>query len=266
MEQKSFFATNGNRVLGALVLASLIVALLAFANNSLQESKYRFGGPTTIDVRGEGEVLAKPDIGSFSFSVLSEGENASEAQEKSAEAINAILAFLAEQGVEEKDIKTQYYNLNPKYTYEDRVCPFGNYCPPSEPVIVGYEVSQSVMVKVRDLEAAGALISGAGERGATNISSLQFTIDDQSTLEAEARALAIADAKAKAEVLAADLGLKIVRIAGFYEESGYGGYYPEAYAMASDMGMGGEKAMVTPSMPTGENTIQKNVNIVFEVR
>lgn len=260
--ESSIFAQKHMRTLVALVLVTATAALAAYAYKTW-ESTGNLYGPTTINVRGEGEVLAKPDIGSFSFSVTGEGADGGVAQAASAEKINAIMAYLKEQGVEEKDIKTDYYNLNPKYRYDERPCAFGMYCPPSEPVIDGYEATQGITVKVRKLENSGALIAGVGEKGATNLSGLTFTIDDESSLKAEAREAAIADAKAKAEELAKNLNVRIVKMVGYYEEENYGMPY---------YGMGGpmmEKAMdssVTPDMPTGENAINSVVNITYEVK
>ena len=253
------------RFLAALVMVMLIFALGAFAKNASKQDKIDQWGPTTINVRGEGEILAKPDIGSFSFSVMAEGADASEAQTASAEKMNAILSYLSDEGVAEEDVKTQNYNLNPKYRWEPEFCPAGGFCN-RERVTDGFEVNQSVMVKVRDLDAAGDLISGVGERGATNISSLQFTIDDMDTLQAEAREAAIADAKAKAEELADDLGVRLKRIRGFYEEGGYpmpyGGDMMERAVMSMDM----DDGAVAPSLPSGENTIRSTVNITYEIK
>src|SRR5690606_4534245 len=111
--------------------------------------KYGQYGLTTISVRGEGEVMARPDIGTFSFSVMAEGADATAAQNDSATKINAITDHLKGAGIEERDIKTSSYNLNPKYRYETRPCPVNTYCPPGNPVIDGYEVSQTITVKVR---------------------------------------------------------------------------------------------------------------------
>ena len=234
METQSFFNQGYVRALMVLIFIGIVAALGAYTHSALTQAKYMYAGPTSINVRGEGEVLAKPDIGQFSFSVRAEGDDAATAQEQSAEAINAIIDYLTEAGVEEKDIKTQNYNLNPRYRYEERECTSGFYCPPGDPIIDGYEVSQMVLVKVRNLEGAGDLISGVGSRGATNISSLNFTIDDESVLKAEARAKAIKDAKEKAEVLAGDLGVRVVRMIGYWEEEGY---YPQPYygGMGMDM-------------------------------
>ncbi len=267
MESQSLFSYGYMRWLAAAVLVMAVLALAAYAQATWDLVGQGQYGPTTISVQGEGEVLAKPDIGTFSFSVRAEGVDAAAAQEASAEDTNAILAFLDSEGVEEKDVKTQNYNLNPKYRYEERVCVSGSFCPPGERVIDGYEVNQSVTVKVRDLDAAGDLISGVGERGATNISSLQFTIDDESTLEAEARAKAIADAKTKAKLLAKDLDVKLVKIAGFYEENGgFGGemYFAESRTMNLEMAM--DEAKFSPELPTGENMIRRVVNITYEVK
>lgn len=263
MESHSFFSYGHNRLLGTIILALIVIALAAYAHLTLREARYINIGPTTINVVGVGEVLAVPDIGQFSFAVLAEGDDAAMAQTASAEAINEILAYLSASGVEERDVKTENYNLNPNYRYDERICANGNYCPPGERVLDGYEVSQNVSVKVRDLDKAGTLISGVGERGATNISSLQFTVDDDEALKAEARAAAIANAKENANALAADLGVRIVRMIGFWEEQGY----PEPYyGYGGDMMV--EKAVqnLAPDLPVGENKTTSRVNITYEVQ
>lgn len=262
MDTKPFLSLWYVRVLIILSLIGLVIALLAYANLASRQAEYANFGPTTISVTGEGEILAKPDIGQFSFSVRAEGADAATAQNQSAESINAIIDYLKNNGVEEKDIKTENYYLSPKYRYEERLCISGSYCPPGDRVLDGYEVSQMVRVKVRDLDKAGDLISGVGGHGATDISNLQFTIDDESNLKAEAREQAIADAKERAKELADDLDVRLVRIINFWEdEGGYMPYY----------GMGGEDAMLesratVANMPTGENSISSRVNITYEIR
>lgn len=261
----SFFNTKYNRLLATLALALVIVSLGAYAYYTMQQSKYLYMGPTTISVSGEGEVVAVPDIGQFSFSVMAEGEDAAAAQEASATKINDITAALEAAGVARNDIKTEYYNLYPKYRYETTPCPMGSYCP-GEQVQDGFEVSQTVMVKVRDLNTSGALLTMVGEKGATNISGLSFTIDDTDVLKEEARALAIADAKAKAEVLADELGVKIVKMVGYYEDEGIARPYYSGYDMGGVMMAKEEAAMVAPDMPTGENTTTSRVTLTYQIR
>ena len=99
------------------------------------------------------------------------------------------------------------------------------------------------------------------------MSGLSFTIDDEDELRAEARADAIEDAEGKADELAAQLGVTLVRIVGFSEDGN--GYYPAPYlkrevmTMAADSAVGGA---VAPELPMGENKIQSNVTITYEIR
>ena len=177
--------------------------------------------------------------------------------------INAIIAYLKEQGVEEKDIKTGSYYLNPRYRYEERMCAFNSYCPPGEQIQDGFDVSQTIDVKVRDTAKAGALIAGVGEKGATNLSGLNFIVDDTSAVKAEARTKAVADAKAKAEKLATDLGVKLVRVTSYYESEGY---YPEPYYAKEQMSMEVANDFGGAEMPVGETETKVQVNISYEVR
>tara|TARA_B100002051_G_scaffold276792_2_gene328196 strand:+ start:4689 stop:5483 length:795 start_codon:yes stop_codon:yes gene_type:complete len=263
--ESGLFSNQLNKTLGAAMLGSATLALLAFAFVTVQQSDLvNDAFPTTISVNGEGEVLAVPDIGQFSFSVNAEGKDAAMAQEESGTKINDIIAYLKEQGIDEKDIKTQNYNLYPKWTYQQpETCPIGSYCP-GERVQDGFEVTQSVSVKVRDTDKAGAIIAGVGERGATNISSLNFTIDDVDALREEARELAIEDAKDKAKILADQLGVDIVRLSGFYEGGDfYDPFFYEARAMSMDMeesGFGGA------DLPMGEESTTVSVELIYEVK
>lgn len=263
MESTSIFRTNYIKILTAVFLLSATVAVLAYAAFAYQQAQNWMTGPMIITVSGEGEVMARPDIGSFTFGVRAEAETAAAAQEQSATAMNEIVAYLAEAGVAEADVMTDNYNLSPRYRWVEQPCTAQGFCPGGEQVLDGFVVSQNVTVKVRDLEQSGELISGVGQRGATNVSSLQFTIDEPENLEAEARSLAIADAQAKAEVLAAELGVRIVEMTGFYEDDGR--YPVEPYMAArSELGMGGDA--MAPAMPVGEDEIISRVNISYEVK
>lgn len=265
MDNQSFFSKPHVQTLATIALVGVILALASYAYYTLKQSEGVYTGATVITVQGEGEVYAVPDIGTFSFSVLAEGTDANEAQSKSAESINAIVAALGEAGVEDKDIKTENYMLNPKYTYPTSVCSPNGYCPPyQEPVMDGFEVSQTITVKVRDTAQAGDLISKVGTLGATNISSLQFTVDDEGAIKAEARALAIADAKEKADQLSKDLGVRIVRMTGFWEDQG--GMYPMSPSMNYAAGDMAQREVKVADMPTGENQTRVTVSITYEVK
>lgn len=225
--------------------------------------------PATIQVSGTGEVFAKPDIAEISFSVNKEGKTVEEAQKLSAEKINEIMAFLKESGIDEKDIKTENYSLNPKYEWqagEPRYCiqVVGAYCPPptGKQVLVGYEVNQTISVKIRKIDDSGKILVGVGDKGATNISGVSFSVDKKDALEAEARAKAIGDAQEKAKVLAKSLNARIVRIVNFYESGAiplYSGFGGDAVSFKA-------AEAVPPEIPAGENKFISNVNIIYEIR
>ena len=247
----------------------VIIALGAYSYYTIKQSQYMWAGPVTISVVGKGEVFAKPDIATFSFTVEAKETDAVAAQNKAGDTMDAVLAYLKEASVDEKDIKTSYYNLNPRYEYPQVVCTQWNCPPQGEPKLIGYEVSQSVTVKVRDTNKAGELVAGVGSKGAQNVSGLSFTIDDEDKLTAEAREKAIVDAREQAETLAKNLGKRLGRMTGYWEdESGY----PTPYGMGGDYGMMAKSDVAVPEMgrsasiPTGENTISSRVNISYEVR
>ncbi len=220
--------------------------------------------PNTISVSGKGEILAKADIASFTFSVVEESMNVSEAQERAALKMNKIIEFLAVNGVEDRDIKTINYNISPRYEYvkssEKIKAPTR-----SNRVLVGYEVNQGVGVKIINIDSTGAILAGIGDLGADNVSGLNFSIDEEDKLKKEARELAIEDAREEAKILAKGLGVKLVRIINF-SESGYFPIYRENFSsadMSMSMAVGGA---ITPEIPVGENKITSQVNIVYEIR
>ncbi len=251
------------RKIVALVGLAAILALGAYTYYAFTQARYMQESPVMITVSGDGEVFAKPDVATFSFSVNTKADDASTAISDSAAAIKSMLEFLKEQAIEERDIKTTNYYSSPRYEYPDTRCTQWG-CPPvGEQKIIGYEVTQTITVKVRNPAKAGELIAGVGSRGATNISGLNFTIDDTDALKAEARTAAINEAQGKAEKLAKELDVRIVRMAGFWEDEGVMPYY----------GMGGKEMMMAdaatvraPQLPVGENTITSRVNITYEVR
>lgn len=215
---------------------------------------------STISVTGEGEVVAVPDVATFNFSVNVTGESVEVAQTEVTKIANEAVAYLKENGVAEKDVKTTGYNAYPRYEYG--VCR-GFECDNNR-TLVGYEVTESFEVTVRDTTKAGELLAGVGATGITNVSGLSFTIDDPGKLQEEARSAAVADARAQAEKLAKDLGVSLKDVVSFSEDQG--GYYPQPY-MAR--GLGGDTAMeaaAIPDLPTGENTVTSRVYITYEIR
>jgi len=251
------------------VLAVLVLLAIFFAVKTVAEIKnYKFiggGAPAgnVISFSGSGEVFAAPDIAQVSLTIREEAKEMGDAQNKVAVKEKAVLEFLDKSGIAKKDIKTESYNSYPKYDY-GRPCYSMNleFCPPQSPTITGYEVSEYISVKVRDLGKAGEIVQGIGQLGISEINGPSFSIENEDELKAQARKLAIDEAKAKAETLANDLGVRLVRIVNFSED----GNYPMMYGKEMMALEATQDVSVTPQLPTGENKIVSNVVITYEIR
>lgn len=265
--QEIIKATHWPRTMAAAALGVLALFLLVSTISGLKGMQFIGSGvaaTNTISVSGEGEVFAVPDTATFSATVREKAKQVKDAQDAATKKGNDIIAYLKAGGVEDKDIKTVDYSISPDYEWSQGACPQSGYCPPGKQVLVGYQVAQTLSVKVRDTKKAGDLLAGVGSRGASEVSGLSFTIDDEDALKAEARDKAITQAKGKAEVLAKSLGVSLVRVVGFSEGGGSPIYYAKT---AVGMGMGGgSEASPVPDIPVGQNKIVSNVNVVYEIR
>jgi len=245
-----------------IVLVVLAVFLGVKTLDGLRGLREDIPAYNTITVSGDGEAFAVPDIATFSFAVSADAKTVKEAQDKVKQDMNSVLAAMNSLGIEEKDVKTLDYSVYPKYSYTSQPC-LPSYCPPSKQIQEGYTANHTVSVKVIDTEMAGDALSLAGERGASNLSSVSFTIDDPEVLIGQAREAAIAEAKNRAEVLAQDLGVRLGRIISFSDSSNNGPtlLYREALGMGGDAG-----ATNALTIPTGENKVEVLVNITYEMR
>lgn len=260
VQKKRFF----NSVFAVAVLLAVYLGILSL--NALKENTYIGKGTyaaNVVSVTGTGEVVVVPDTGSFTFSVVEEGKTPKEAQGKASKKINTVIDTIKTMGIAEKDIKTDSYNAYPKYDYSAQPMCTSGYCPPSKQVLAGYEVNQSVSVKIRKTADAGTVLAKVGELGVTNISGLTFVVDDMDTVNAQARDKAIQDAKAKSKVLAKSLGVRLNKIVNYQE----GGNYPIMYGGMEAKAMSADVASApVPQIPTGENKVTSTVTITYEVQ
>lgn len=241
--------------------AIILLAVFLLAKTVNEFKQYQFVGRdvpanSTISVSGTGEVVAVPDIATFSFSVTEESLSVEEAQKKSADSVNAIMSFLEKSNIAKKDIKTSGYNIYPRYEYSS-----GTYYPEGKRSLAAYVVSQSVEVKIRKIADAGKILGGIGELGATDVSGLAFGFDKDYSMKADARKEAVTKAKEQARVIARDLGVSLGRIVSYSENENYPIMYGRADVMTA-------KAMssVAPEITPGENKIKSVVNLTYEIK
>jgi len=212
----------------------------------------------TIVVSGKGELAVKPDIATVSFSVMEENMDVSKASDAVNTKIAKIVESLKSNGVDEKDIKTTGYNIYPRYDYTSvQTYPYNG-----KQVLAGYDVTQSISIKIRDLTKAGKIVSDLGTLGVTDMSGLNFTEDKYDDLVLQARDQAIADARVQATKLAKALGVRLVKIVSYSE----GGNYPVYYSKAVSMDSAGSVRSSEAVLPTGENKITSNISITYEIK
>ncbi|MBU6370683.1 SIMPL domain-containing protein, partial [Patescibacteria group bacterium] len=172
----------------------------------------------TIVISGTGKVVVKPDMATVSFSVMQENMDVSKASDAVNTKIAAITKALAADGVADADITTTDYSVYPRYNYVNTTVPNGSMMPipvGGTQVLAGYDVTQSIEVKIRDLSKAGNVVTDLTGLGVTNMSGLNFTEDKYDDLVKQARDQAIADARSQADSLAKSLGVRLDKIVGY---------------------------------------------------
>ncbi len=253
-------AGNGPvRIAITSVLAILVLFLLVETVNVVQNFGQSTTAPqSTITVSGSGKVTAIPDTAMINYRVTNTALKVSAAQEETTRVGDAALAVLKKQGVADTDIKTTSYSINPHYEY--RPCVAG-VCPPAK--ITGYNVTQAISVKVRDTKKVGAILDGLGSVGVTNLTGPNFIVGDTTTLKNQARAKAIIQAKAQAETLASQLGVRLVRITNFVENSNIQRPFPILFSASAHTNSVRKNV---PTIPIGENEYTENVSITYEIK
>lgn len=243
------------KILVAILALVLIFVVIKACDNDYRKDIQK----DTIVVSGKGEIAVKPDIANVSFSVMEENMDVSKATDAVNTKIAKIIEGLKANGIDEKDIKTTGYNIYPRYDYlNSQIYPYGG-----KQVLAGYNVTQSIQIKIRDLANAGKIVTDLGNQGVTDMSGLNFTNDKYDDLVKEARDEAIAQAREEAKKLAKSLGVRLGKIVGYSEGGNYPIYYDRA---VYGMGETAMKSSAPAVLPAGENKITANVSITYEIK
>ena len=250
-------------------LAALTLFLLLLCVQEIKQIGQSLPTPAannTITVTGTGDATAIPDIAIFSFGVTETATSVADAQTAASTKANAATKAMTDAGVAKVDIQTLSYNINPHYEYNQVICNpnASGICPQPKSVLTGYDVSETIQVKVRDLTKTGALLQTVGSLGVQNVSNLQFSIDKPNSVQDAARAIAINDAKTKAQTLASELGVTLGHVVNFSEN----GVNPGPIMYASNaMALGAPSAAVpAPTISTGEQKVTENVSVTYEIK
>jgi hypothetical protein len=214
-----------------------------------------YGSPQTgIWVGGSGRVVITPDLATLSLGVESRSKTVEQARAEAAQAMSAVMDVLKKNGIADKDIRTEYFNIQPEYVWND----FSK-----RQEITGYRVSNSLSVKSRNLDGLGALIDAVSQAGGdlVRINGISFSAEHPEAYAGQAREAAVKDAMAKAQQFATLTGVKLGKLAYISET---GGNVPIYQDYAKGMALAAEAGAPTPISP-GEMEVTITVQAVFGI-
>ena len=206
---------------------------------------------TTITLTGRGSVDHAPDIAIISVGVQVHGETASTAMSQQTDKMNGVFAAVRASGVADRDMQTSNLSLNPSYEYPDK----------KPPRLTGYDASNQITIKVRDLRNLGKTLDAIVKGGGNTINGVSFSIDKPDSFQNEARISAIKEAAAKAELYARAVGYTVKRIVTVSEQE----YAPQPVPMVMRMQAKNVDAAPTP-VAEGEVSLTQTVSVTFELR
>ncbi len=266
--------STGSR-LSAVVIVVLAAALVvtavvwsvqapratAAAVRSQALSTARELAPPTISVNANAIVKVQPDLAYFEVGVLTQDKSAARAQDMADRVIARIMKALQGKGVPRKDLATSVCDLRPSYAR-----------PEDRRTIIGYHGDNFVTVNVRDLSKLGELIDACMAAGATNISDVEFRVDDIRKYRKQAREMAARNARERAKQIADAMGVRIVRVKSVSETtSDYPGRYWWRQSRRESM-MSQAVAYVPPQavseepeIALGTFPITAGVSVAFEI-
>lgn len=262
---------NGSRPVRYAAAAALAVLALFLLVKTF-DALARFGEGdmpqvNTITVTGTGTSEAIPDIAKITFTVQESATDVKTAQDSAAKKANDAIAAMSAFGVDDKDVRTFDYNVSPQYASQTPVRCYDGMCPPTTSIsnkIVGYQVSQTVEVTIRDTAKAGEVLTKLGALNVQNISGPNFSIDDDNGVTNEARAEAIENAREKAKELAKELGVSLGDVVSYSDQ---GGYYPYAsYGKGGGVGMDMAVEAMNPNLPVGQDERTVTVQVTYRIK
>ncbi len=208
----------------------------------------------TLSVTGEAEASAAPDMATVNVGVTAEAATAAAATDQASAAMTAILVKLTTLGIDPADAQTSGLRLTPRYA----TTVLGN---TDYSTVNSYSAANDVRIKVRDLSALGALLSGVIGSGANTLNGVEFGLQDPAALLDEARLAAVAEAQRRAALYAGAAGLTLGEIVQL-NENGYSGYQPLQSAMMRD-GSVSESLSYEVPVAQGQITVSANIAMIY---
>lgn len=212
---------------------------------------------TSVTANGQAEIKANPDIVTVYFNVQTKGKDAKEAKDKNAEIVDNVITALLKKGFERKDIQTENFNIYPEYDWSS-----------GKQVEKGYTAYHSIRVEMptSKTDKIGDVIDAGVDNGAlVSYINFELSLEKQNEYKASALKKATENAKIQADSIASGLGKKVGKVISVSTNDF--GYYPwRAYDnSAGGAGVAEVKEAATSIQPS-EQTINANVQVVFEIK
>ncbi|MDB5526328.1 MAG: hypothetical protein JWM58_4091 [Rhizobium sp.] len=236
-----------SRLMLVVLAASLAAPLTSFAAGAETRE-------AAIIVSGDADASVPPDLAIVTLGVTRMEKTAREALDGNNKAMSGVLKAMKDQGIADRDLQTSGFGIQPQYLYPDNAD--GTQKPP---VLTGYEVSNLLTIRVRDLGKLGAILDQAVTLGINQGGDIRFTNDNPEKTIETARTSAMKNAIAKARTLAAAAGVKLGRIIEITENTSR----PEPRPLMR-MSMAKEASDAVP-VAAGENSYSVNVNVTFAI-
>lgn len=243
---------NYKKFIAGSIIATLMIGTVAGADltpttANVDEAKVE---KNVISVSGMAKVKVAPNIAYIDLGVRTSAKTASQAQQENAKKMSAVIDAIKKAGIDIKDIKTSNYYVNPTYLYETK-----------QSKLVGYEATNTVTVKVRDITKTGEIIDIASNIGSNVTDNVRFGLVEASSYN-QALTDALKNAQGKANALAAVIGKKLNTPSKITEQ-----YFDGRQTLYSNVAMNYKaKAAAQPSTPveSGEIEITATVNVEYQ--
>ncbi|HHW4681528.1 MAG TPA: SIMPL domain-containing protein [Xylella taiwanensis] len=238
-------------LLPLLVAMSLFTGLAISAHAHSSSNCNLPSDGTLLSISTEGESKRTPDIATLSASVLTQASSSSTAMGQNAERMSRVMAGIKTAGISDKDVQTSSVSLYPQYVYQEKL----------GQKLTGYQASNTINIKVRDLAKLGKVIDVLTANGVSQLNGPNFEIDQIESAYDEARFSALQKAQVQAKSYADRLGLKVRRVIDLSENRG-GGTRPVRMMVARAMNA---KADIDTPISPGENSVSVSLNMTFEL-
>jgi uncharacterized protein len=230
-------------------LAALSSAPVAAAQDAHGSHHMMLEG-TALTISADARTAQKPDIATVNAGVQTEAPTAEAALAENARRMNAVLAAIKRGGIADRDIQTSNLSVQPQMVYAENV----------PPRVSGYQASNSVSVKVRNMANIGKVVDAVVAQGSNQLNGVSFDIENPDAALDGARTEALKKARARADLYAAAAGMRVHRIVAIQE----GGVIEPPRPMPM-MAMRAAAMDSTPVAP-GEVNLTANVTVTFELR